>query len=387
MKRLFLLLTVTFLFTLTWSAQASQLAPIVSNSPAQEAAQWTRIDTGGETACADGSPFSFWVHEGTSDRLTFYFNGGGACWNGIMCGLGGNPETQGISVYTNQVVDVFTVEQAGGMFDLENPENPFKDDTIVGVPYCTGDVFSGTQVVTYETPTGPLEIHHTGLTNALAVLDWVSENYPDPSSVVATGCSGGSAGLFSVGPHIMEQYNSVPVYQLNDSLVGVSNGPLLAFDAWGTYDNLPNYIPEVEAMRGDFQTAAYLQAVADYYPENRFAHFSYAFDNVQSLFYGLLPLTPEEWKGALTLIETQGMLDELEPAWSEAMFAVFDQIDAPNFRGFVAPSDEHCMLYNERFYSTESNGVRLIDWISDFVTGADVESVFCTDCAIPEATE
>src|SRR5262245_48019208 len=48
-------------------------------------AGWNELAPGGETMCAYGDPYRFFVHPGTSDKLMIYFAGGGACWNGIFC--------------------------------------------------------------------------------------------------------------------------------------------------------------------------------------------------------------------------------------------------------------------------------------------------------------
>ena len=41
---------------------------------------WNEIFPEGDTICARGTPFSFFVHPGTVDRVVVDFMGGGACW-------------------------------------------------------------------------------------------------------------------------------------------------------------------------------------------------------------------------------------------------------------------------------------------------------------------
>lgn len=380
-KRLVLGITVLLMLSMALGAvQASNTPEVTPDQSLQNT--WIQIQTEGETACADGSPYAFWVRQGTSERLTFYFNGGGACWNGTMCALGSG-SGGAVSVYTNQLKADETpgAEGVTGMFDLENPENPFKDDTIVGLPYCTGDIFSGSSVVDYETPQGTLEIHHKGYLNTTAVLEWVYENYPSPSSVVLTGCSGGSAGITINGPRIMEHYSDVKTYQLNDSMLGVTVAPPVAFEAWGTYDNWANEIPAVAALSGNFEASAYMQAVADYFPENEFAQFNFAYDVVQTFFYGLLDVPTDAWTSPLPILQLQNSIESLQEAWSEGLHAALERVEADNFHRYVAAGEEHCMLHNESFYNTEADGVRLVEWISDFVSDAPIEDVFCTECA------
>ena len=49
---------------------------------------WTFIEPGGDTTCARGTPFSYFVRPGTVNRLVIEFRGGGACWSSLTCGLG-----------------------------------------------------------------------------------------------------------------------------------------------------------------------------------------------------------------------------------------------------------------------------------------------------------
>jgi hypothetical protein len=42
-------------------------------------AGWTKIEPGGETICSTGTPYAYYVHPGTVNRLVVYFDGGGAC--------------------------------------------------------------------------------------------------------------------------------------------------------------------------------------------------------------------------------------------------------------------------------------------------------------------
>src|SRR5690606_14481079 len=184
----------------TASAQADLLPPAALD------AGWNQVDPGGETTCAAGTPYAFFVRPvEDSSRLLIYFQGGGACWNAFSC----NPDNT--SVYDPAVSgdDLY----ATGIFDLENPLNPMADFNMVFIPYCTGDVFTGSRTVDYS---DTLTIAHQGYTNARAVLDWVYANFAQPSQVFITGSSAGSLGSIYHTADIMAQYAGVPVVQLGD---------------------------------------------------------------------------------------------------------------------------------------------------------------------------
>jgi hypothetical protein len=101
---------------------------------------WIQVKPGGDTVCARGSEFSFFVHSGTVNRLVVGFDGGGACWDTFTCSKANPTFTDSV----DESDDPNT--QRDGVFDLTNPENPFKDWFAVYIPYCTGDVHWGDQV-------------------------------------------------------------------------------------------------------------------------------------------------------------------------------------------------------------------------------------------------
>src|SRR5215203_1188001 len=85
-------------------------------------AQWRTIEPGGDTVCADGSPYRFFVHPGDPARLLVEFEGGGACWSAETCAM---------AIYSRSVlIDPELARQFGlltGIYDRANRENPFRE--------------------------------------------------------------------------------------------------------------------------------------------------------------------------------------------------------------------------------------------------------------------
>jgi hypothetical protein len=112
---------------------------------------WTWFNIEG-AKCRDGSPFGVFVHWGDDiSKLFVYFEGGGACANPGFCRLNQhNVSEQFLTGGESAAASLFIlpVPQAPsgqGVFDLQNPENPFLGWSQVFVPYCTGDVYAGTR--------------------------------------------------------------------------------------------------------------------------------------------------------------------------------------------------------------------------------------------------
>ena len=326
---------------------------------------WTEILPEGNV-CSDGSPYNFYVHPGATDNVLIHFKGGGACWDGFSCDLA-NPALQ------NPLYDPFLdpgdhPETRAGIFDLENPENPFADYTMVFVNYCTGDVHMGDNVATYTTTEGvEFEINHTGYDNATTVLNWVYENVPAPENVVLTGCSAGSLGSAFHAPFVMEQYPDAFVAQIGDAAGGYRGDLSVQMSTWHTADLLPDWIEGFEGYSAEnlnFEALYMVGGAA--YPDDQFGQInSGGGDPVQTGFLALVAGDTITLDEALT-----ANLDDIE-----------NSID--NFAYYTAGGSLHCIIRDNGLYTYETDGARLLDWLNAVVAGENPDDVTCMDCAEP----
>ena len=147
----------------------SFVAMAVAPAAFSQLGEWQEHVTGGDTLCARGSPYSFFVHAGASDRVIIDFIGGGACWDAATCDVATATFTDSVDALRQQAS-----EGLHGVYDKANPANPYRDWTHVVVPYCTGDVHWGSADTTYTRANGEhFVIHHRGAANAQAVINWV----------------------------------------------------------------------------------------------------------------------------------------------------------------------------------------------------------------------
>jgi hypothetical protein len=68
------------------------------------------------------------------------------------------------------------------------------------VPYCTGDVHTGNNVITYTDPDGvgpDVVFHHAGHDNVQKVIEWIDANFTHVPKLLSTGCSAGGAGAIT----------------------------------------------------------------------------------------------------------------------------------------------------------------------------------------------
>jgi hypothetical protein len=345
-------------------ATATPTATAGSPKMSDLAPGWTKIEPGGETICSRGTPFVYFVHPGTVNRLVVYFQGGGACWDSTTCSLG--------RIFKEATDDRDNPTQAAkGILDLENPDNPFKDWVFVFIPYCTADIHWGNNTKTYESGDQDVVIQHKGFVNASAVLDWIQANFEQPEKIFVSGCSAGSYGSIIGAAHIHELYPDVPLYQLGDAGAGVNTGDFFQNSSpnWNVADSRPDWIPAPDGSWEEVSSLADLYiAVANYYPNDRWSQYNAAHDQIQGLFYSAMGGTAADW--------------------TDLMLASIQEIQdgAPNFHSYIAPGAIHCITGDDIFYTREVNDVRFRDWVDAMVNDEAWDDVMCTDCETdPEA--
>ncbi|MCP4361304.1 MAG: pectinesterase [Chloroflexi bacterium] len=318
-------------------------------------AGWNKIEPGGDTRCAHDTPFSYWVKPGNVNKLLIYFEGGGGCWDAQTC-------KQGSTFYDADVGPDEDPTNRRGIFDLDNPANPFRDYHAVYIPSCNGDVYWGNSVQNYPKEDGSaLQIYHRGFVNAGAALGWAYQNIPDPDAIFVTGCSAGSVGSRVHTPYIIEQYPTVPVTQFGDSLAFVFGRQF----GLGDPSAYPSWIPELTSLEreGGALMAEYDSIIANHYPDTTFAQYNTKNDNVQERFYT-----------AVSGLPTAGFQEDLTTHLMTIHAA------APNFRSFTPAGELHCILPRSQFYSAETGGVSLVEWVAALANGEDVPNVQCKEC-------
>lgn len=362
-KRLFFrvgLLSLLLLVLVIVPPLAAQDAPAVA-LPALadlEAGQWHVIETGGETLCARGTPYNFQVRPAADPDadLLIHFQGGGACWSGLLC-------REGSSVFRDRPLEG-ALGRGTGIFDVENPQNPFSDFTYVLVSYCTGDVHTGINDVEYTSNDTPFTLHHRGAINANAVLDWVFANVEGPQTIMVTGSSAGAYGAIHHAPTIMDAYPDSRVVILGDAGVGAIPEGWDVLQTWGLFDSLPPDFAETFDPATFVINDMYL-TYGEAYPDNMFAQYTTTADSVQiAFFFSMGEMRP--WWGV-----AEPLLDELEA-------------EMDNFASYVIGGDLHTIVGQPEFYTYEVEGVPVREWVTSLLATNDTGSVRCTVCDSPE---
>jgi hypothetical protein len=357
--------------------------------------QYTTISPTGTTrymgqdltpVCIEGTPYHFFVKRGTVNKLVMYYQGGGACWEQLTCGVpvcdndvnpdgGDNPNNF-----------------SSGFADRDNPDNPFRDWHTVFVSYCSCDVHYGDAAQDYDnvSPDEPLHIEHRGYHNARVAEKWAREHFVNPEVVFATGSSAGAYGAWFHGPLMHDAWPGSQFHILADAGNGVITDEFLqeSFPNWNFAGNLPPQYPELKQVLEDGSgIPGYTEVAAREFPDTNWAHYSAAFDGGtggQTGFYNVM-LNDNNPIAALTWWDGSCQFNSV---MREQAIATYDVVPE-NYRYYIGTGSRHTMWGNNKVYNDTTGGVpTIVDWIDamlDSKPGArdpDWENIECTDCGL-----
>lgn len=251
---------------------------------------WTKVEPP-EAVCSNGSQYKFFVNfSNDNHNLLIMFEPGGACWDYESCsgGLRGAANPNGIR-------DDHLAERQYINLLRRTEDNPLRDWNLVFLPYCTGDVFGGDRVATYEKPGGggSLTYRHVGLSNTDKVLAWLEPHFRDIPQLFVTGCSAGGIGAIQNYALAREKLSGTQCgYLLDDSGPAFhSDGPSRQLhekvrEAWNLSTLLGRLAPalRVPADKLSHDFGVLNTALADRYPSDRFALSLYRMDLNYSLY-------------------------------------------------------------------------------------------------------
>jgi hypothetical protein len=316
-------------------------------------AGWHTFTPGGETACATGTPFQFHVKPGKADKVVFFLNGGGACWSAELCALDIDPVTY--RPYATDEGNDPRFQQ--GIFNLDHPENPISEWTIVYVPYCTGDVHLGAEDRTYTANSGrEIAIQHRGKQNVGTALDWLFGKIDNPEKVLVCGSSAGAVAAPYYAMLLAEQYPKADIIALGDGAGGYRSdrvGALL--DAWGVAKGMPVSLDAPHQL-SDFEDL--FSFAYQHYPHVQFAQVNAAHDQVQVDFLNLM-----------------GVREPLFPLLKANLNELEDEI--VGFTSYTFAGNEHTVLRYDRFYTLSVGDKKLVDWFSELLNNQNPDPVSC----------
>jgi hypothetical protein len=239
--------------------------------------KWLKVELPG-TVCGNNSQYKFFVNykEGAKD-LMIMLEPGGACWDYEGCS---GTSMDGLGAAHPDGIPDDLMNDAGQSANISplirrDVEGPTQDFNLVYVPYCTGDVHTGNNVIVYKDPQGvgaDLEFHHAGHTNVLKIADYLRKQFPATDRLFLTGCSAGGAGALINYYFFRSKIDAQRGYLMDDS------GPIFPSDGYSlplhtkirsswNVDSFFNELPPGYPITDDFGLLN--RHLADIFPEDR----------------------------------------------------------------------------------------------------------------------
>lgn len=304
------------------------------------AGEWTWVDLPG-SECSDGSPTGIAVNPGPRADLLVFLDGGGACWDALTCfGIGQIPPAAKPGPFGAAEFEEKRSEIPGSLLDREEPGNPYREFTLVFVPYCTGDVHAGDAVQDY--PGAGERYHHHGRANLATAGDWLLARLPAPGKLVVSGASAGGFGALLAHDALRARWPSAKGYLVDDSgppLVSDDFSPALRA-AWVLAWRVDEAIGPVCGEDCALDLSRIVPALRGRWPQDRLALLSSTQDEVIRAYVGLGPA-----------------------GFERALLRLRDERFAPlaGAATFLVAGDFHTMLGSPARFT--AGGMPLVEWL------------------------
>ncbi|MEM3795741.1 MAG: pectin acetylesterase-family hydrolase [Archaeoglobaceae archaeon] len=352
-----------------FAIEVSSMRPIESlpiDNP-NDGIDWIKVPLPKPCVNGIGKETFVMVRRGTENNLLVFFEGGGACADYATCKplLCTNFETCKPFLGIGSVVALeskfwfLSTYYRGGIFDVKNPKNPFRNWTILFIPYNTGDLHMGNRVVKYYDDDGNSKtIYHVGYVNAIVALRYIAQK--DWDRVVVAGSSAGGYGTLLHAYRAWEIFGK-PITAINDAGPGIMPSARSNFQTgevmkrWGTLQNFPEgAIPYFEGRDPIYA----LEFGLTQCNECLYALFEDQKDLViGTIFSGY---SPSEYRDRLLRVTS-----EIHVNFSDRFcrFMPLEYQHTTLTGGLLYP------LQKDRFYNEEIDGYKVYQWVNETLRG------------------
>ena len=318
--------------------------------------KWLYVDG---MVCRDGSETGIGVRLGEDKkRWVIYLQGGGACFTEETCSS--NREDYGEGDFANATQQEFYNK---GILNHQNEKNPVQDWNFVFVPYCTGDVFSGTNESSYglglENPQ-----KFVGAYNMETLWNFLKPYMEsnDVEEILLTGVSAGGFGTHLSYFSLKERLPDVKTHVINDSGPLMSDPELfpvcLQLGFQFIYD-LPVPSGFLFCCQPAYGLADIYTLSSRYWPTDNFALVSYTEDNTIRYFFG-------PGQNTCTGGNVSGEM------FHDGLKHLRENVMKPTgkWSTFYISGNEHTTFQSDaKFYTLDVQGVKLYEFVGDVMNG------------------
>ncbi len=348
------------------TATDSTIVDTITNSfvhPVQsiegEPKEWNWFDIDG-MICRDSSETGIAVRLGNeSSKWVIFLQGGGACFVAQNCATNSSSYTE--DNLNNAVSNHGFMYE--GILNTDKEENIVKDWNFIFIPYCTGDVHSGSKLNGQAVDVPGVQ-RFVGNNNVDLVLEYMKPyfDHHNIDEMVITGTSAGGFGAHLTYYDFKELYPNLKTYLINDS------GPLLSDRAV-----FPNCLQigftlvfGIEYPQDLWNCCSPSYGLADVYtygtdlyPDDKFALVSFTED----------PVIRNHFSAGQNNC-TGGPISA--DAYRESLSHLRDNVLDPTGKisTFYTPGEKHGFITNnEKYYNLEEDGYSVAEWMTSIMSG------------------
>jgi len=357
------------------------------------------------TTCRNGSPAGYFHRKGSENSLLIYLNGGGACADKFFCNLNPVDVNHDLPIEflshgtPDLIAGVRTQRQQApeeGIFKRAEAANPVGKWSMIYVPYCTGDIHSGSRK-DVEVPEVPGKQQFTGRLNYEKFLDSFGPTFASSDNVLLTGSSAGGFGSLFNADYTIEWFkkhgDKAKVKIVSDSGVPFQDKymPACLQNKWRKYWGLDDILPKECKDCFNEDGGGLVKGYGTWLFHEKYkgqilgGFVSSLEDEIIRAFY------------APGLSATKGAPDDctLDPGSNTVGQAVFgggfgNTYEGPAFtdglkdviqnvvkRGVVGfytvPGTPHMHIWRARFYEKNGNDLTMAEWVKDVLAGKATE--------------
>jgi hypothetical protein len=271
-----------------------------------------------------------------------------------------------------------------GIFKRSEPSNPVKDWSMIFIPYCTGDIHSGSRKdVMIDGLAGPQQF--TGRLNYHLFLDSFGPSFQGSDKVLLTGSSAGGFGSLFNADYTIDYFKSSKVITVSDSGVPFQDGYMAAClqnrwrETWGLNDALPSQAECPACYQAD--GGGIVKGYGDYlfhqkYKDRMLGGFvSSVEDEIIRAFYAPGLGSDGSFPGDCTLDPSANTIEEAVigggpytgAKFHEGLVDVMDNVVGRDSVAYYAlPGTAHMHLWRPRFYEIADGAtMTMAEWMAD----------------------
>lgn len=215
------------------SLKSTFLKSFPTHNGVPEVGKWYEVQFE-NAVCAHGDPWFGLFRKGTENKVLIEFFGGGVSLDSYTAARGNSLVEKG-GYYSDNAKnqDFIATLGIGG----QQEDNPFKDWTLIVLPYATGDFHCGTNDYSYIGLDREQHIlRHHGYTNYSMLLERLLPYLGTPDQLVITGSSAGGWATSILADDVISHFpktKNVTVF-VDSSFLYYDDWKNTAKDIWGT---------------------------------------------------------------------------------------------------------------------------------------------------------